>query len=181
MRRWSTEHTFTKIQIHNCKYANVYIYRITLGGIHLHKYCHYHVITISFLQHHLPPSVVTSSLTSLDSLNTLGISLITFLDTFLASVSTRGVSVLEMPSHLKINQAGGKVSATAGLLAPNIEKSLPTSFCQKKTFPREERKGGGWERKDWRQEKWVQKHVFIRLVFFFQHFTILCPSLVYVW
>ena len=72
---------------------------------------------------------------------------------FLASASTRGVSVLEMPSHLKINQAGAKVSATAGLLAPNIEKSLPKkkslprSSC-KKNFSQGERKGGGWERKD---------------------------------
>ena len=115
------------------------------------------IITLSpalpFLQHHLPPSVVTSSLTSLDTLDTLGISLITFVDTFLASVSTRGVSVLEMRSHLKINQAGAKVSATAGLLAPNIEKSLPKkkslprSSC-KKNFSQGERKGGGWERKD---------------------------------
>ena len=55
--------------------------------------------------------------------------------------------MLEMPSHLKINQAGGKVSATAGLLAPNIEKSLPTSFCQKKLSPgRKGKEGGGKEK-----------------------------------
>ena len=91
--------------------------------------------------------------------------------------------MLEMPSHLKINQAGGKVSATAGLLAPNIEKSLPTSFCQKKLSPgRKGKEGGGKEKiEDKKNEFKNMSLILYTSNFFYQHFTILCPSLVNVW